>query len=84
MTYDRESEIAVTSNQDWTNSAGAATSVVLDDLVNGIESNDDAGGGWGDSAWAASGSYIRFDFGSAKTYKNAQWKWINSSGTEGT
>ena len=84
LTYDRESEIAVTSNQDWTNSAGAATSVVLDDLVNGVESNDDAGGGWGDSAWAASGSYIRFDFGSAKTYKNAQWKWINSSGTEGT
>jgi len=84
LTYDRESEIAVTSNQDWTNSAGAATSVVLDDLVNGVESNDDAGGGWAYSAWAASGSYIRFDFGSAKTYKNAQWRYINSSGTEGS
>jgi len=84
LTYDRESEIAVTSNQDWTNSAGAATSVVLDDLVNGVESSDDAGGGWADSAWAASGSYIRFDFGSAKTYKNAQWRYRNSSGTEGT
>ncbi len=81
---DRESEIAVTSNQDWTNSGGAATSVVLDDLVNGVESNNDAGGGWAYSAWAVSGSYVRFDFGSAKTYSNAEWAWINSSATEGS
>ena len=81
ITYDREAEIAVTSSFTWAFSSSGNTSG--EDLVNGLLTNDDAGGGWMPSG-SNTDRWVKFDFGSGKVYKNAQWYWINASGTEGT
>ena len=83
ITYDRTSEITVTSSFVWVYSSSGNTDG--EDLVNGILSNDDDGGGW----MPVSGSsvvdrWIKFDFGTGKVNKACQWISINSTGGEGT
>ena len=78
---DRESEIAVTSSFTWAFSSSGNTDG--EDLVNGIVTNNDAGGGWMPSG-DVTDRWIKFDFGSGKVYTKCQWISINSTGGEGT
>ena len=78
---DRESEITVTSSFTWQFTSSGNTDG--EDLVNGVVTNNDAGGGWMPSGDAAD-RWIKFDFGSGKVYTRCQWISINSSGSEGT
>ena len=81
LTYDREAEIAVTSSFTWAFSSSGNTSG--EDLVNGLLTNNDAGGGWMPAGNAAD-RWIKFDFVTGKVYKACQWISINSTGSEGT
>jgi hypothetical protein len=81
LTYDRESEIAVTSSFTWVFTSSGNTDG--EDLVNGLLTNDDAGGGWMPSG-DVTDRWIKFDFGSGKVYKACQWITINSTSSEGT
>ena len=81
ITYDREAEIAVTSSFTWAFTSSGNTSG--EDLVNGLLTNNDAGGGWMPAGNAAD-RWIKFDFVTGKIYKACQWISINSTGGEGT
>ena len=81
LTYDREAEIAVTSSFTWAFTSSGNTSG--EDLVNGLLTNNDAGGGWMPAGNAAD-RWIKFDFVTGKVYKACQWISINSTGSEGT
>jgi len=78
---DRESEIAVTSSFTWAFTSSGNTDG--EDLVNGLLTNDDAGGGWMPSG-DVTDRWIKFDFGSGKVYTKCQWITINSNSSEGT
>ena len=78
---DRTSDIAVTSSFAWAFTSSGNTDGEY--LVNGVETTDDAGGGWMPSASWTGSEYVRFDFGSGKIYKSCEWLIKNSGGKDG-
>jgi len=79
---DRTSDIAVTSSFTWAFSSSGNTDGEY--LVNGLESDDDDGGGWMPSMTVDSSDYVRFDFGSGKIYKSCEWLIDSSGASDGT